>query len=60
MALTAYSRRPMTSWRVPPSSPARHLDLTLVGSVTAVALLGALMIFTATRVVCTRRMTCRS
>ncbi len=49
MALTAYSRRPMTSWRVAPSSPARHLDLTLVGSVTAVALLGALMIFTATR-----------
>ncbi len=32
-----------------PASPFRHLDLALVGSVAAVALLGALMIYTATR-----------
>ncbi len=39
----------MASMRQNPASPFRHLDLALVGAVVAVALLGALMIFTATR-----------
>ncbi|MDQ6698233.1 MAG: rod shape-determining protein RodA [Actinomycetota bacterium] len=35
--------------RTDPGSPVRHLDLVLVGSVGAVGVLGALMIFSATR-----------
>lgn len=50
MATTVFSRRrPMASLRTDPASPVRHLDLVLVGSIGAVSVLGAVMIFTATR-----------
>lgn len=50
MATTAFSqRRPMASLRTDPASPIRHLDVVLVGAVGLVGVLGALMIFTATR-----------
>lgn len=50
MASATYlRRRPMASLRTDPASPAHHLDLVLVGTVVAVGVLGALMIFTATR-----------
>ncbi len=48
-AATYLRRRPMASLRTDPGSPVRHLDLVLVGSVGAVGVLGALMIFSATR-----------
>jgi rod shape determining protein RodA len=47
--MTFQRRRAMATLRRNPSSPLRHLDFGLVGAVSAVALLGALMIFTSTR-----------
>jgi rod shape determining protein RodA len=42
-------RNPATSLRRNPAAPWRHVDAVLVGCITAVAALGALMVYSATR-----------
>src|SRR3954451_24440490 len=53
MAITAprstVPRSPASTLRRNPSAAWRHLDLVLVGSIVAVASLGALMVYSATR-----------
>jgi rod shape determining protein RodA len=46
---TGRARRSLSSLQRNPASPWRHLDLVLVGCIVAVSVLGALMVFSATR-----------
>ncbi|MDZ7673857.1 MAG: rod shape-determining protein RodA [Acidimicrobiales bacterium] len=43
------ARRSSTSMRRNPSAPWRHVDLIMLGSVAAIALIGTIMVFSATR-----------
>ena len=49
MAVTSLSRTAGVSLRRDPAAPWRHVDLALVGAVVAIASLGVLMIYSATR-----------
>ena len=42
-------RRPMANFRRNPASPFRHVDVVLVGSVAALSVFGAVMVYSATR-----------